>query len=487
MVDIIGREDEKKKLDSILQSPDPSFLVVYGRRRIGKTFLIREFFRPRGIFFHLTGVQGAKTSTQLRHFEAEFSDCFLKGRSVDKPKDWTEAMQQLRRELEHIDVKTPVILFFDELPWLCSARSGFLPALDHLWNRYLSSMPNVTLIVCGSAASWMIDNVLNSKGGLHGRTTHQMRLAPFTLKETENFLLSRDIRLDRKQIIELYLCFGGVPHYLAKLERGQSVAQLVGKLCFSYNAPLLSEFHKLYRSLFEHYENHVKIVEVLSTRRFGLSYEGIVKQTGLSSGGGLSKKLVELIESGFVAKLPIFDAPENEWRYVLVDEFSLFYLQWMRGVTLPDLGPSDGDYWQRLRNRAVWLGWAGHAFELTCWKHVLQIKAALGLSAVQTYSSKWIHSSKGALDGAPGAEIDLVIDRADQCINLIEIKFYNERWVFKKSDGDALERKRACFERITGTKKATFSTVLSTYGIKENTQSLRAVDRQLDMMALFQS
>ncbi len=332
MEDIIGRKQEQEILQKVVDSREASFVAVYGRRRIGKTYLIKHFFKNKGLFFHLTGIQDASVDVQLQNFAAEFTDRFLKGKEMAPPKDWFAAMQLLRKEVEKVPKQSKVILFFDEIPWLATPRSRFLQALEHLWNRYLSDLPNVILIVCGSAASWMIEHVLQNKGGLHGRITREIRLLPFSLKETEEFLQKKQIYLDRKQILELYMCLGGVAKYLSYLERGKSVGQLIGDLCFSYNAPLISEFHKLYRSLFHESEEPISIVKALATSRSGLSYQEVVKKTGLSTGGTLSKKIEELKQSGFVIEIPLFE--EKASRYLLIDEYSLFTSPGMRGSLL---------------------------------------------------------------------------------------------------------------------------------------------------------
>lgn len=264
---IIGRQAEQASFHKILLSNESTFLAIYGRRRIGKTYLVKNFFKDKGLFFHLTGIQEASLDIQLQNFAVEFSDLFLKGKELQRPKDWFSAFQMLRKEIEKISKEIKIIVFFDELPWLASPRSLFLQALEHLWNRYLSEASNVILIVCGSAASWMIDHIINNKGGLHGRVTKEVRLLPFTLAETEEFLQKKYINLNRKQILELYMCLGGVAKYLSYLERGKSVAQLIGELCFSYNAPLIAEFHNLYRSLFHQYDEHIKIVKTLAKSR----------------------------------------------------------------------------------------------------------------------------------------------------------------------------------------------------------------------------
>jgi predicted AAA+ superfamily ATPase len=481
---IIGRQEEQMRLSKIIDSQEASFLAIYGRRRIGKTYLIKNYFKDKGVFFHLTGIQDALIEIQLHAFAEEFSDVFLKGKTIPKPKDWISAFQMLRKEVQKISKNTKMIIFFDELPWLSTPRSMFLQALEHLWNRYLSELPNVILIVCGSAASWMIDNIINNKGGLHGRITSEMRLLPFTLKETEEFLREKSINLERKQIIELYMSLGGVAKYLSYLERGKSVPELIGSLCFSYNAPLIAEFHKLYRSLFHQYDEHIKIIKALAQSRSGLSYQDLIKKTKLPSGGTISARIEELKQSGFITEIPFYGEGVKSQRYVLIDEYSLFYLAWNEGVSSIDLQSRGADFWIKERNSQAWKIWTGHAFECLCLKHVEGIKAELGIGSVQTSSYKWRHiPAKGS--GENGAEIDLVIERADGCINLCEIKFYDEVFSMSKEYAQNLRNKRECFQRVTNCKKSIFVTLITTYGSKHNNHYLSSVDNEVTMNALF--
>ncbi len=481
---IVGRHREQERLQRILQAKRPAFLAVYGRRRIGKTYLIKHFFKDKGLFFHLTGIQDGSLEAQLGQFSVEFSDVFLKGKERSQPKDWFEACQLLRKEIEKIPKQTKAIIFFDELPWIVSPRSQFLQALEHLWNRYLSEMPNVILIVCGSSVSWMVDNIINNKGGLHGRVTEELRLSPFTLSETEEFLKERGIILDRKQILELYMCFGGVAKYLSYVEKGKSVAQMVGELCFSYNAPLIAEFHKLYRSLFSHHEDHEQIVSLLAQHPSGLTYQELGKKTGISAGGTLTHRLEELKQSGFIMQTFLLGKGEKNVRYILIDEYSFFYLTWHAGVSALDLQSRGPDYWIQQRNSQSWKTWTGYAFECVCLKHIEGIKAALGLAAVQTTATRWYYAAPRR-SGKNGAAVDLVIDRADQCINFCEIKFYSDKFVITKAYAEKLRQRRECFIEQTGTQKPTFMTLITTYGAKHNQQYFACIDKEVTADALF--
>ncbi len=230
---IIGRESEKELFTKILRSNEAALVTVYGRRRVGKTYLITNFFKDKGIFFETLGQESADMKTQLNLFAQEISVKFLQGKQLECH-DWMAAMQQLYTQVAAIPVTQKVILFFDELPWLATPKSNFLTTLEYYWNRYFSRMPNMILVVCGSAASWMIDNIISNKGALYGRVTHKVKLKPFSLAEVEQYLIARHVSLERKQILELYMVMGGIPKYLNHIEPGQSVAQIINQQFCSY-------------------------------------------------------------------------------------------------------------------------------------------------------------------------------------------------------------------------------------------------------------
>ena len=477
---IFGRQQELKILDTIYTSDKAELLALYGRRRIGKTFLISEYFKNKGIYFELTGIKGAKPAEQLRNFVTEMSDTFWHGQIVTQPKNWQEAFTLLRREIEKTLTTKKIILFFDELPWLASARSKFLAALDHFWNRYASRNKQVIVIICGSATSWMIKKIANSKGGLHGRITREMRLLPFDLTETEGYLRRKNIELDRKQIIDIYMSIGGVPKYLSYIERGKSANQIINDLCFSPNGPLFKEFNKLYHSLFDHAEHHIKIIKELAKKSSGLSQDELLKKVGLTSGGTASDILNELEESGFIIYIPTFSKGKI---YKLTDEYSLFYISWIATAPKTGLHGIDKDYWLKKQHSRAYSAWAGHAFETICLKHIRKIKAALGITAVSTTESSWLY--KPTTKEQKGAQIDLVIDRTDNCINLCEIKYYNKEFTVSKQYADELTDKKHIFLETTNTKKTLFTTLITTYGAVKNTNYLTAVDNQLTIDDLF--
>lgn len=481
---IIGRIPELEILERISVSTQAEFLAVYGRRRIGKTYLISEYFKNKGYYFELTGAKEAPLKTQLNNFREEFADAFYAGVKQEMPNSWQEAFNQLRRKAKELNPDKKIILFLDELPWLASRRSSILSSLEHVWNRYLSRLNNVILIVCGSAASWMLQKIIYNKGGLYGRLTAEIHLKPFTLGETELYFKAKGITLDRKQIIELYLAFGGVAKYLANVKKGKSSSAIISESCFSQNGALLQEFPKLYESLFEKPQQHIAIINSLATKKSGMTQDEIIQSTGISSGGGLTRLLHELEDSGFILEMSEFSRKKKEARYRLIDEYSLFYLAWIKPALDSQLKNIAPNYWQSIQNSPAYTAWAGYAFEGICLKHVDKIMEALKISVVARTSSTWSYKPRKD-DDQKGAQIDLVIDRADRCINLCEIKFCNDIFLVKNNYADNLRYKKSCFQEQTQTKKSLFTTLITTYGATINPSYLASIDNQLTMDVLF--
>ncbi len=479
MQQLIGREPEIEVLDRLYASKNAEFLAIYGRRRVGKTFLITEHFKDKGIFFEITGAPNASTKEQILNFYDEF--CALFKKEKKPPKTWGEAFGLLRDAIKDIPPSQKVVLFFDELPWLASPRSRFLQALDYNWNRHFSRMPNVLLIVCGSSAFWMVSQIVNNKGGLYGRLSAHLRIVPFTLATTEKYLQSRGIDLPRAQICEIYMITGGVPKYLSYLEPGLSGAQCIHSLCFTPQAPLAGEFYKLYHSLFRNPEPHFSVVQALAKKHYGLARSELLKEAKLSGTGRTSEILTELIESGFIMLMPEIGKQTREVRYYLSDEYSLFYLNWIEPVKTTILQGVDVNYWLQYQNTQSWRIWVGYAFETVCFKHLGKIKDALRIGGVTTTSGFW----KSIKDGKKESEVDLVIDRADQSINLCEIKFHRELFEMDGAYAKELIRKKEVFRNRTETKKALFTTLITSFGAVKNPAYLSAVDNQITLDSLF--
>lgn len=464
-MDVNGRTREKALLESALRSSDPELLAVYGRRRVGKTYLIRNYLGPR-LRFELTGMYEVTLKQQLRNFYRSFvRACGQDG--IVSPTSWTAAFEMLSSWLERSIADSPEkesqqkwVLFFDELPWLATKRSGFLSAFEHFWNTWASRRKEIMIVICGSAASWMIRNIINHRGGLHNRVTRQMLLEPFTLAETRTYLQSRGVQLGEYQCIELFMAFGGIPYYLNYAQPGMSAAQIIEQTCFAKDGILLHEFKRVFASLFEHYDRHIQVCRALATKRGGLTRNEIIHRTDLSSGGTATKTLDELEQSGFLMVQRSFGKTKRVAIYRLSDEYSLFYLRWIEGRS------GRAAEWQSERGSPAWRAWSGIAFEGICIKHVAWLKTAIGVGGVRTIDSAWSHRAVDPSD--EGAQIDLVIDRNDGCMNLCEMKFSESEFVIDKAYAKNLRNKAGSFARVTKTRKTLFLTMVTTYGVREN-------------------
>lgn len=480
---IFGRSNEIKILDRLFNSNKPEFLAIYGRRRVGKTYLIHEYFKDKGVYFSVTGSANSNKKLQLRKFYRELLNRFPDIENPKEPRDWDEALYALKEAIIKIETTKKVIIFFDELPWLASNRSGFLQALEYIWNQYLSHLNNVILIVCGSAANWIIKKVINNKKGLYGRLSEVIKLNAFSLDETEKFLLSQNVKLSRKQIVELYMTVGGIAKYLTYVQPGDSVAQTINRLCFTPQGQLVGEFNNLYQSLFDDSQKHVQIVKGLAEKKSGVFQRDLLENLKIPSGGQSSSILEELEESGFIAAYPEFLKKSKDKKLWLVDEYSYFYISRMEPVKGSIVLGNDKDYWLKMNSDPRWKTWAGYAFESICFKHVSQIKKKLGISVILTSESQWSYRPKDRSE--KGTQIDLIIDRKDDCIHLCEIKFYNTEFTIDQSYAKELQRKIDVFREQTQTTKTIFLTLITPYGLKKNEYSTELVNQEITLEDFF--
>ena len=452
---MIGREKEKEDLSRFLESEKPEFVVVFGRRRVGKTFLIREYFDNRFAFYH-TGMANTETAIQLHNFNSSLH----KYGNIPYPKvsTWLESFEQLIHLLSNKKQKSKKTVFIDEMPWMDTPRSGFVQALEYFWNSWASAQKDMLLIVCGSASSWIMNKLIKNHGGLHNRITQQIYLRPFNLGECEDFFQKNNMALNRHQIVENYMIFGGIPYYLSLMKKQFSMAQNIDNICFAEKGALRSEFENLYASLFRNSENHVKVVEMLSKNAKGMTREEIIENTRLPNGGGFTKTLKELELCGFIRKYRAFEKKERQSLFQLTDFFTLFYFNFMG-----DNQFNDEHYWTNFIENARHRAWSGYAFEQVCLAHLPQIKRKLGIEGVLTNTASWRSSEKGN-----GAQIDLLIERNDKVINLCEMKYAQEQYVIDKKQDENLRNKRAAFRREKKTRKALHLTMVTTYGVKHN-------------------
>ncbi len=472
---IIGRKNELETLERLYTSRKSEFVIVYGRRRVGKTFLIDQRFDEL-FSFRISALANATSEQQLTKFQTIFNasaDATLALSSP--PKNWFEAFQSITK-LVGGDTRRRKVLFFDELPWFDTHGSDFIIALEDFWNNWAARRSDILLIGCGSAASWMINKLILNRGGLHNRITERILLQPFTLQETEAFLKSKGGVFDRYQLLELYMAMGGIPFYLDNVLVNRSVAQNIDRMFFTPGAILNIEYIALYRSLFNRYEKHVAVVEALAQKSKGLTRSALLAASKLPDGGSTSNILDELEQSGFIKRYFPFGKTKRDALYQLIDPYSLFYLTFVKDSKTEGQGA-----WLSQADSPKWRAWSGYAFEYICRYHIDAIKKRLGISGVYAEISDW-----RSQESEKGAQIDLIIDRNDRVINICEIKFSIDLFSITKTYSENLRNKLMAFRQETGTKKTLFLTMITTYGLKPNAYSQQLVNDALDMSALFE-
>ena len=456
-MNIVGRKKEQQLLQHCLESKRPEFLAVYGRRRTGKTYLIREYFRNQ-FAFYATGVANAARKQQL----AVFHDTLKKYGDTQRgcPKNWIEAFSRMRDLLEAGPVRRDAltgkrIVFLDELPWMDTARSDLKTGLEYFWNSWGSSQPDLLLIVCGSASSWIINNVLGDTGGLYNRITRKMQLRPFTLRECQELCMANGIHMNRQQILDSYMVFGGIPYYLNMLDDRLSLPQNIDELLIQEEGELHYEYDRLLSSLYRNASIHHRIIEALSTRRYGYTRSELLAMTDLNSGAQMTTALTELEQCGFIRHYKTTDSSRQGFLYQIIDPYTLFYFTYLKEDKVRS--------WMKYINTPGYHAWCGNTFEILCLNHVAQIKEALGISGVETREYTW-RSRKSS----PGAQIDLLIDRDDGVIDLCEMKYSTEEYVIDALYERELLHKMHVYQDETQVRKSVHITLITVNGLKRN-------------------
>ena len=473
---MVGRENELKVIRECIDADRSRLVVVYGRRRVGKTFLVREAFDYRFTFTH-TGVEDGDYSDQLGAFWHSLKEQW--NYDCKRPTTWSEAFYLLEQALaESSDDRKTV--FIDELPWMDTRNSGFVKAVAAFWNGWASARKDIVMVVCGSAAAWMSKKILQNKGGLFNRANRTIYLEPFTLRECELYLEESDFEMDRKDIASAYMVFGGAPYYWTLLQKGKSLSQNIDRLFFAPNAELAREFKRLYRSVFDHPEPYVAVVTALATKKVGMTRDELLKAIPDAYGCGAFSDVLENLEiSGFVRRYSETGKIKKGSIFQLVDNYTLFYFKFVQGYS-----GRDAERWTHMVHDQVRVVWEGLAFERLGLLHSRQIKAALGISGVETTESAW--QCKSDDSGNKGAQVDLVIERGDRVTNLCEMKFASSEYVIDADAAAALREKIAAFKRETGTRNTCHVTFVTTYGVKRNKHS-GIVQSEVTLDDLFRS
>ena len=467
MADIIGRQEEIRRIQSLYNSSHSEFLAIYGRRRVGKTFLVTQYFKDNFSFRHtgLSPYEDKVKITMKDQLQAFYYSLLRFGmdEGVPCPRDWQEAFFRLERLLEHRADGKKMVVFIDELPWMDTPRSKFVSAFEGFYNGWATDRDDILLIVCGSNSSWILKNIVNSKGGLYDRMTCEMKLVPFTLRETETYLQSRGIQMSRYDIVRIYQALGGVPYYLSYLQMGMSVEQNIDEILFREKAPLKGEFKRLFNTLFHNSGKYVDIVKALAKRNYGYTRDEISEMVKISAGGGLSSYLEKLVEADFVDQYSPVASGGSQDYYRLKDCFCIFYLKYLYGKK--DL---DEHFWRNSAGKPSTQSWIGIAFEQVCLSHLESIRRSLGINGIVTTASKLFVKGEGK---KAGAQIDMVIRRADGNVNLCEMKFSREEYSLDYNEYSLLERRVESLRKSLKVKGTVFPTLVTTYGLKYNMYS----------------
>jgi AAA+ ATPase superfamily predicted ATPase len=482
---IIGRVREQDLLKGLIGSKKSEFIAVYGRRRVGKTYLIKNFASSLPcVFFHVTGLQNGTSKEQQEEFAKQIGTTFYNSPSIIPRERWRDAFEDLTKAIETIPKDKTVVLFFDEFPWMATPRSRLLTALELYWNRYWVFDKRIKLIICGSATSWIIENIINNKGGLHNRVTRTIHLKPFSLYETESFLKEHQIRLEKRQILDLYTVLGGVPLYWTFVRKGLSAHQCIDELCFQSNGPLVKEFDRLFQSLFEDPKPYMDLIRVLAKHHYGIGQAELISKAKIPDGGTAVRRLHQLEEAGFITSLVPYGHKDKGVYYLIDDEYSLFYLRWIEPnlKTVAKKQINEG-FWLSQSNQPSWKSWAGYVFESICYKHIDQIRRALKIDP-GAHVGTWRYSPRKK-DGEEGAQIDLLFDRMDGAITICEIKSSDSPFAIDKSYSQELTRKVDIFKKQTRTKKQIFIAMITTRGLKQTIYSEELIVDQATLEDLF--
>ena len=479
---IIGREQEIEKLENYISSRKSEFIAIYGRRRVGKTFLVKELFENR-FAFRVTGKDNVITKEQLASFSFALNDQL--GIEADVT-NWPEAFRLLQKALEKMPDGTKII-FFDELPWFDTYASNFISALEHFWNDWAFYRSDIKLIACGSATTWMLNQVINSRGGLHNRITHNILLSPFKLHEVEEYFKSQGFYYERPEIIECYMAMGGVAYYLSLFETNKSVAQNIQQLCFTRGGELTEEFERLFNSLFKKADNHLAIVTALKNKGKGMTRLDLLDATGLANNGRFSQILKELEQCDFIRSYTPFGKSKKDMMYQLIDPFCLFYFKFMHNK-----GAFLDNHWVKMQTTAEYESWCGHAFEIVCLHHINEIVKALGIDGCINTPCSWSYrpttkvlaDEEADEDLKHGTQIGLLIDRSDRSISICEMKYCNGEYEISKAYDAHLVHRLKVFKKVTKTTKTLIPTFVTPHGLYNNMYA-RKMNRQVTGNDLF--
>lgn len=482
---IIGRHAEKVELSEAFNSSNAEFIAVYGRRRVGKTYLIKNFFQAKKcVYFQMTGIYKGSLDKQLARFSEEVGETFYRGASIKVPTNWMDAFEELRHAIEQVPKNKKIVVFFDELPWMSTRKSGVIPALEYFWNRYWVNDKRVKLIACGSAASWIIKKIIKNRGGLHNRVTRKIKLLPFNLYETSLYLKHVGYQCNHQQTVKLFMAMGGIPFYLNQIKKNYSIDQNIDNLFFNSSGMLFDEFDEVFSSLFEHSEQYKELVTLIGAYKDGIQRSTIDERNKLTGKGGrLTKRLEDLEHAGFISSYIPFGHKKLGMFYRISDEYCYFYLKWIEPIKNQLKQNRTTKYWKSITNTPGYFGWLGYVFENICYKHISQIKKTLHIGE-SCLASPWRYIPRKDTK-ENGVQIDLLFDRDDDAITVCEIKYTDKPFPIDKQYAERLKQKIEVFKKVVRTNKQIFLTMISANGLKKTNYIKDMIDGVVILDDLF--
>ncbi|MCW5590202.1 MAG: AAA family ATPase [Legionellales bacterium] len=481
---ITGRDREQKKLDEFYHSNRSEFMAVYGRRRVGKTYLIKNYFKTKDcVFFSTTGIDQGSFKTQRTVFCTELSRQLFHNIPIAIPTSWLKIFEILDQAIN--ESKKKFIIFLDELPWMTTPKSQLLETIEYFWNQHWSHTKKVKLIICGSLSSWIIRHVIENTGGFYHRVTFRLKIEPFNLSQTRSFLeIGSGINLTNAQILKLYSVMGGIPLYLEQIKKGRSADQLIDDICFNKEGLLFDEMEELVKSLFKNSSQYMDIIREIAKHRYGIDKRNLAKKVNIAYGGRLTTRLKELEDAGFIISFLPYQHKEKGIYYRIIDEYTMFYFSWIEPNirSIKRLSSSSG-YWLVKSKESSFQAWKGYTFESICYKHISEIVNTLNIPKTSSvYSWRYAPQAKSK---EFGAQIDLLFDRNDDAITLCEIKYTDKPYSIDKQYAGLLKNKIKIFQEKTRTTKQLFFIMVSANGIKKNKYSDELIDGLVTLDDLF--
>ncbi|MFH1654342.1 MAG: ATP-binding protein [Pseudomonadota bacterium] len=422
----VGRRDEIRRLDEIVERKRASFIVVYGRRRVGKTELIEQYFCNDTVL-KFEGIEIDKEDVRNYDERQKFQiDQSLKrlAKYLDNPligkvqcRTWGDFFDIL----SEVATKQNVVIYFEEIQWLANYESHFFSELKPFWDDRWRHNEKLKLVICGSSTSFIVGQLLSNKA-IYSRSQEEFHLREFNLMEIRDYLGNKG----HKETMLAQLTVGGIPEYLGRLKEKGTVLSNLCKNSFRPDAFFSLEKDKIFISSLSRNHNYQKIVEYLGRCKFATALEITKAIKGDSAGGGSVTRLLEdLSRCGFIKRYtPIHKDDQSKLiRYSISDEYLQFYFRFIKPKLTKIQNKSYVENTLQGINKRSFETVMGFNFERWCQKNASLFAKILGFSGVE-YESGSFFDAKTQMQ-EKGFQIDLMYIIKGSKIIICEIKFYD--------------------------------------------------------------